>query len=230
MIVRENLNHCLERIERAAVKSGRTASDVTLVAVTKMVDTDRMNEGIEAGIKIIGENKVQEAQAKMPDIQPVRWHMVGHLQRNKVKNAVEMFDMIQSVDSVRLAGEIDKRCAALNKVIPVLVEVNTSGEESKYGCPPEKTAELMEKISEFTHLQVKGLMTVGLFSDKMELVRPCFVKLRKLSERLKEANLPRIEMQILSMGMSSDFELAIEEGSNMVRIGTAIFGPRSYQN
>ncbi|RQW04569.1 MAG: YggS family pyridoxal phosphate-dependent enzyme [Calditrichaeota bacterium] len=228
MTISENLSRCLERIDKAAAKSGRNLSDITLVAVTKTVEPERMNEGIKAGITIIGENKVQEAVAKKPKVIPVAWHMVGHLQRNKVKQAVELFNMIQSVDSVRLAKEIDKRCGNINKVMPVLVEVNTSGEDSKYGCPPETTGELIGKICELSHLKIEGLMTIGLFTDDMELVRPCFVKLRKLAEQLKSLKIPRTDFKILSMGMSADFETAIEEGSNMVRIGTAIFGPRKY--
>jgi pyridoxal phosphate enzyme (YggS family) len=220
----------MERINRAAGKSGRNISDITLVAVTKMVEVARINEAIEAGVSHIGENRVQEARTKYGKISPVIWHMIGHLQTNKVKYAVSIFNTIQSVDSLHLAQEIEKRCADEQKVMPVLVEVNTSGEKSKYGCDPHYAPELVSLLSGFSHIRIRGLMTIGLFSDDMRLVRPCFIRLRHLSEKIRALNLPSVEMNILSMGMSSDFEVAIEEGSTMVRIGTAIFGPRDHDN
>jgi pyridoxal phosphate enzyme (YggS family) len=228
--IRDNLEMCMERINRTAAKSGRNPSDITLVAVTKMVEVARINKAIEAGITHIGENKVQEARSKYGKISPVNWHMIGHLQTNKVKYAVSIFDMIQSVDSLHLAQEIEKRCAGEQKVMPVLVEVNTSGEKSKYGCDPDSAPDLVSQLSIFNHIRVQGLMTIGLFSDDMKLVRPCFIRLRELSEKIGALNLPSVEMHILSMGMSSDFEVAVEEGSTMVRIGTAIFGPRNHDN
>ncbi len=224
--IAENLKRVQEKIFNAAQKIGRKPEDVTLIAVSKLVEADRINLAIDAGVKIIGENKVQEAQQKRKFIKPVTCHMVGHLQRNKVKDAIQLYDMIQSVDSLRLANELEKRCGYVNKIMPILIEVNTSGEPSKYGCDPEEALDLIGKISELKYLQIKGLMTIGLFSDDQEAVRPCFKKLRELSEKIKKAQISGVEMSVLSMGMTSDFELAIEEGSNMVRIGTAIFGPR----
>lgn len=226
--IKENLIRCLEQIERAAVKSGKKGSDITLVAVTKMVDPARINEGIEAGIKIIGENKVQEAQAKKAFVKPVTWHMVGHLQTNKTKQALTLFDMIQSVDSLHLAKEISKYCQNLHKNMPILIEVNTSGEPTKFGCKPQDTVSLVSEISQLPGLQVKGLMTIGAFTSEKEKIRSCFILLRQLFEKIVDLKLSSVDMGILSMGMSSDFELAIEEGATMVRLGTAIFGERNY--
>ncbi|GAB4331594.1 MAG: YggS family pyridoxal phosphate-dependent enzyme [Calditrichia bacterium] len=224
--IRENLENVLERIAGAAVKSGRKPKDVTLIGVTKTVEPARINAAIEAGLKIIGENRVQEAREKFPEIQPVEKHLIGHLQTNKVKYAVQLFDMIQSVDSYHLAEEIDKRMEKLGGQMPVLLEVNTSGEASKFGCPPDEAIALAEKVAQLPHLRIEGLMTIGLFSDEEKLVRRCFEQLRELSRKISEKGFSNCEMKYLSMGMSSDFEWAILEGSNMVRIGSAIFGAR----
>ncbi|GAB4363912.1 MAG: YggS family pyridoxal phosphate-dependent enzyme [Calditrichia bacterium] len=224
--IAENLKRVQERIASAAHRVGRAPEEIKLVGVTKTVEPQRINAAIKAGLTAIGENRIQEAREKYPQVLPVEWHMVGHLQTNKVKYAVKMFDMIQSVDSVHLAEEINNRCEGLNKPMPVLIEVNTSGEESKYGCKPSETIELVSKIKDLPFLSIRGLMTIGLFSDDPGEVRPCFQKLRELAEQIKALQMPEVRMDILSMGMSADFEWAIEEGSNMVRIGTAIFGER----
>jgi len=228
--IQENLTRVIDKIERATIKSGRNPGEVQLVAVSKTMSAEIINQGIAAGIKIIGENKVQEAKAKKQLVNPVVWHMVGHLQTNKVRHAVQIFDMIQAVDSYKLAIEINKRCEIENIHMPVLVEVNTSGETSKFGCAPEVAPELVSKISELEQLKIEGLMTIGLFTDQMERVRPCFIKLRGIFEEIKKMNLPGVAMEQLSMGMSADYEVAIEEGATLVRIGTAIFGPRQYHN
>ena len=214
----------------SAEKTGRRLEDITLVAVSKTVPPARINEAIGAGIRIIGENKVQEAQQKFDKVDEVNWHMVGHLQTNKVKYALKIFDLIQSVDTYHLAEEINKRAEKDGKKVPILIEVNTSGEESKYGCNPEEAEDLVLRVSQLPSVEVKGLMTIGLFSDNPALVRTCFVKLRRIFDSLSGQNIPNVKMEIISMGMSADFDLAIEEGSNMVRIGTAIFGPRRYEN
>lgn len=214
----------------SAEKTGRRLEDITLVAVSKTVPPARINEAIGAGIRIIGENKVQEAQQKFDKVDEVNWHMVGHLQTNKVKYALKIFDLIQSVDTYHLAEEINKRAEKDGKKVPVLIEVNTSGEESKYGCNPEEAEDLVLRVSQLPSVEVKGLMTIGLFSEDPALVRPCFIKLREIFENLKTQNISNAKIDTISMGMSADFELAIEEGSNMVRIGTAIFGPRRYEN
>jgi pyridoxal phosphate enzyme (YggS family) len=227
-IIKENLSRCLERIETAALKIGKNGSEITLVAVSKMVEPVLINAGIEAGIRNIGENKVQEAQVKKEFINPVMWHMVGHLQTNKVKQAVRIFDAIQSVDSYHLAEEINKRCIILQKNMPVLLEVNTSGEPSKFGCEPAEALSLVTRISSLPNIRIKGLMTVGIFSSEKEKIRKCFIILRQLAEKISTLKMPNVDINVLSMGMSGDFEIAIEEGSTMVRIGTAIFGAREY--
>ena len=206
---------------------GRNPDEITIVAVTKTVPPDRIQQAVEAGISVLGENRVQEAATKISEVKgDVSWHMVGHLQRNKVKRAVGMFDMIQSVDSLELAREIDKRCAQVGKTMDVLIEVNTSGEETKFGVEPESTLDLVGAISQLSSIRVKGLMTIGAFTENESVVKKCFATLRQLADDIRNAQIKGVEMQLLSMGMSSDYIWAIEEGSNMLRIGTAIFGPR----
>lgn len=225
--ISENLKRLEEKIEKAALRSGRRKEDITLVAVTKNVEPEWINQGIDAGIKIIGENRIQEAEEKFKFItKDVEKHLVGHLQTNKVKKALELFDLIQSVDSLHLAQEISKRGNDKEKRAEVLIEVNTSGEPSKYGIKPEEVSGLVEEISRLENISIKGLMTVGLLTEEIEKVRPCFVKLRNIFESLKSLKKENVEMKYLSMGMSSDFEVAIEEGANMIRVGTAIFGSR----
>jgi hypothetical protein len=228
-LIADNLAKVEERIARAAERSGRSPGEVTLVAVSKTVEAERIQEAVEAGATLLGENRVQEAAGKIEEVRgEVTWHLVGHLQRNKVKQAIGMFEMIQSVDSLRLAREIDKRLEQVGRVMEVLVEVNTSGESSKFGMPPEEAVDLIGRMAHLKHIAVRGLMTIGRFTDDEAVVRDCFRTLRRLSEEVARAGIEGVEMQYLSMGMTSDFEPAIEEGSNMVRIGTAIFGPRTY--
>jgi hypothetical protein len=227
MSIRDNVNRIKDRIAQAASRVGRDPSLIRIVAVSKTFPVDRILEAIEAGIIDIGENRVQEAEPKVARIgNRVRWHMVGHLQRNKVKKALGMFDLIQSVDSLRLLNEIDKRAMQMGKIADVLVQVNTSGEETKYGLSPDEVIQFMEIASQKEHIRVRGLMTIGPLVDDPEKARPSFVMLRRIKEKVEGMNLPRIEMVYLSMGMTDDFEVAIEEGSNMVRIGRAIFGER----
>ena len=225
--ISENLKRLEDRIEKAASRSSRGKEDITLVAVSKNIEPERIIEGIDAGIKIIGENRIQEAEEKFKFItKDVEKHLVGHLQTNKVKKAIELFDLIQSVDSLHLAQEISKRGNDKGKIAEILIEVNTSGESSKYGIKPEEVSSLVDQISELVNVKIKGLMTIGLLTEEKEKIKPCFVKLRNLFESLKSLKKENVEMRYLSMGMSSDFEIAIEEGANMIRIGTAIFGPR----
>jgi pyridoxal phosphate enzyme (YggS family) len=225
--IADNVKDLNERIEGACARVSRPPEEITLVGVTKTVEPARIQQAVDAGITVLGENRIQEAETKIDAVTgPITWHMVGHLQRNKVKKAVAMFDMVQSVDSVELAREIDKRCGQADKVIDALVEVNTSGEETKYGVTPEKAVDLVGEITHLMNINVKGLMTIGTFTDDEGLVRDCFKTLRELAERIRSAGIPRVEMKYLSMGMTSDYELAIEEGSNMIRIGTALFGAR----
>ena len=225
--IEQNIKDIRSRIEKAVEKSGRGADEIKLVVVTKTVEVERINEAIRGGIDIIGENRVQEAEAKFKEIiGMVEKHLVGHLQTNKAKKAVEIFDFIQSVDSERVAEEIARRALEKGKVMDVLVEVNTSGEETKFGIESDQALPLIETISKLEGIKIKGLMTIGLFSDNPEDTRPCFKKLRTLFEEVESANIPNVEMRYLSMGMTADFEVAIEEGSNMVRVGTGIFGLR----
>ena len=228
--IAENISFVRERIAKAAEKVGRDPSEITIAAVAKGVGVERIKEALDGGVSIIGENKVQEALQKVKAMDgSVAWHMVGHLQRNKVKEAVRIFDLIQSLDSLRLAEEINSRALTAGMIMDVLVQVNTSKEESKFGLEPEQTSNFLKEVSSFKGLSVRGLMTIGAFLPDPEEVRPCFRMLRELRDRIVEAEMPNIVMEYLSMGMTSDFEVAIEEGANMVRIGTAIFGPRAYE-
>ena len=225
--VEENIKSIWSRIEKAAEKRGRNKEDIKLVTVTKTVEVERIKEAINCGIEIIGENRVQEAESKFDKItEKVEKHLVGHLQTNKAKKAVELFDFIQSVDSQRIAQEISRRASQMGKVMDVLVEINTSGEETKFGINPEEALSFIKSISDLPGIKIRGVMTIGLFSDNPEETRPCFKKLKAIFDQLKSENIPHVEMKYLSMGMTSDFEVAIQEGSNMVRIGTGIFGPR----
>jgi len=235
--IKNNIIKVRERIAQAAKRSGRTPESIQLVAVSKTVPVEKIIAVVDAGITDIGENRVQEATQKHQIIyedeskgsfhESVKWHLVGHLQRNKVKQALEIFDMIHSVDSVRLMDEIEKRAAQMDKIVDALVEVNTSAEETKYGIKPEEVVDFMKQASQYDHLKVKGLMTIGIFAEDPEVTRPCFQQLRNLRDEVANLNLPNIEMKYLSMGMTNDFEVAIEEGTDIVRIGTAIFGSRA---
>ncbi len=225
--IRENLANVRGRMARAAEAAGRSPEEITLVAVSKTFSTGDILEGIEAGITIIGENRVQEAAEKHREIgNRVQWHLVGHLQSNKTKKAVEIFSLIHSIDSAGLAREVGRRASDIGKVQEVLVEVNTSGEPQKYGVDPDKTLMFLEGIRDIEGIKVLGLMTVGPLTGEVDKIRKAFGKLRSLFEEAKGLGPGNVEMRYLSMGMSGDFELAIAEGSNMVRIGSAIFGRR----
>ncbi|MEA2014474.1 MAG: YggS family pyridoxal phosphate-dependent enzyme, partial [Thermodesulfobacteriota bacterium] len=200
-----------------------------LMAVTKTVDDDRILEAIEAGVDIMGENYVQEAKRKIEKMDvDVKWHMIGHLQSNKAKYAVRLFDMIHSVDRMGLAIELDKRSAAAGRVMDILVEVNVSGEESKNGISPDGALELIRRISLLDNLSIRGLMTMPPWFDDPEDARPYFVALRELRDKIVEEDIKGVEMKELSMGMSGDYLVAVEEGATIVRVGTAIFGVRMY--
>jgi len=226
MAIADNVREVLGRIEDAASRALREGSDVKLVAVTKTVEPDRIVEAIEAGVNCIGENRVQEAARKFGDLPPVEKHLVGHLQTNKVRKALPLFDMIESVDSVRLAREVSRVASNAGATAEVLVEVNTSGEESKYGLEPGEVLSAIEDMADLPGLRVVGLMTVGAFLPDPEDVRPCFRRLRELRSEVEEAVIPGVSMDHLSMGMTNDYEVAIEEGATIVRVGRAIFGER----
>jgi pyridoxal phosphate enzyme (YggS family) len=227
MSLREAVREVEKRIEAAAARSLRDASDIKLVAVTKTVEVPKIVEAVDAGVTCIGENRVQEAARKFAEGLPrVEKHLVGHLQTNKAKKAVELFDVIQSVDSYRLAREISNRCENAGASMDVLVEVNTSGEESKFGLAPDDVVTTVEEMASLGGIRVVGLMTVGAFLPDPEDVRPCFRLLREIRDRIEERVIPGVAMDHLSMGMTDDFEVAIEEGATIVRIGRAIFGER----
>ena len=223
-IIADNLKRVQETIEETLSKTGRKDS-VTLIAVTKTVDPERINEAIEAGIKIIGENRVQEARDKFDKIKKgVTWHLIGHLQRNKVKHALPIFSMIQSIDKVETVREIERRA---QKPVDILIEINSSGEESKYGVNPDQVFKLVDEILEYKMINIKGLMTVGPLTTDGKEIRKAFSLTRKKFDEMKD-RYKELDITYLSMGMSGDYPIAIEEGSNMVRVGTAIFGPRNY--
>lgn len=200
---------------------------VLLVAAAKGRSPIEILEAIEAGVQVIGENYVQEAERAFSVIgRRAQWHMIGHLQRNKAKKAVEIFDMIETLDSVKLAQELEKHCARLNRVMPVLIEINSGREPQKSGVFPEDAEALIREVAQFPHLKILGLMTMGPRFGNPEDARPYFHETRELFERIKALNIPNVEMKYLSMGMSNTYKIALEEGANSVRIGTKIFGER----
>jgi pyridoxal phosphate enzyme (YggS family) len=222
--IKENLLRVMERIEKAAQKARRNPNEIRLVAVSKTVEAARIKEAIEAGVSILGENYIQEAQKKIEEIgRPVSWHFIGHLQSNKAKYAIRLFDMVHSLDSIPLAEELNRRAEQADRVIKVLVEVNLSKEATKFGTDEEMVLNLAKRVQNFNHLSFEGLMTMPPYFDSPEMSRPYYIALRELKQRMVKAGIP---MKELSMGMSNDFEIAIEEGATYVRVGTAIFGPR----
>jgi pyridoxal phosphate enzyme (YggS family) len=222
--IKENLLRVMERLEKAAQRSKRDPSEIKLVAVSKTVEAARIKEAIEAGVSILGENYVQEAKRKIEEIgRSVAWHFIGHLQSNKAKYVVYLFDMIHSLDNIPLAEELSRRAEQADRMIKVLMEINLSGEATKFGTDEGEILNLARRILQLSHLSLEGLMTMPPYFDSPEMSRPYYVKLRELKERLVREGIP---MKELSMGMSNDFEIAIEEGATYVRVGTAIFGPR----
>jgi len=225
--VRENILRLRERITEAALRAGRDPGNVRLMAVTKTFRDEPIREAIEAGVDIIGENYVQEAKRKIEQMgKSVEWHLIGHLQTNKAKVAVRLFDMIHSVNRLSLAEELNRRAAAVGTICRVLIEVNLSGEQSKSGAAPEEAPSLIRTVAAMPHLSIRGLMTMAPWYDDPEKARPCFSGLRALRDRIASENIPNVVMQELSMGMTDDFEVAVEEGATIVRIGRAIFGER----
>ncbi len=226
--IRDNLEDIRARIARAEEAAGATAGSVTLVAVTKTRSLEEIEAALACGVTDIGENRVQEAQEKLPRLaRPVRRHLIGHLQRNKARFVPGLFDLVQSVDSERLALALDECASQHGACLPVLMQVNTSAEESKSGVEPEAADRLLEYIALRPNLELRGLMTIGPLTDSAAQIAASFRQLRALFERYRAAAGSGWSMDILSMGMSSDYEIAIAEGANMVRVGTAIFGPRS---
>ena len=224
-MIPENIHDVKERIRRAAENAGRNDRDITLICVTKTVGVPQIEEALAAGVTEIGESYVQAAEIKYRTIEHrANWHLIGHLQTNKVKEAVQIFDLIHSVDSLKLAEEISKRSAGLLDPKKILIEVKTSEEATKYGVLPEQVLPLIEKITELPGVMVMGLMTMAPFTENPEDSRPYFKRLKKLATLVSDKNMRKVSMDYLSMGMTQDFEVAIQEGANIIRIGVAIFG------
>lgn len=228
-MIAENLKAVREKIEKACEKAGRDPNEVTLIAVSKTKPVSMLSEAYKEGVRTFGENKVQEILDKYDQLPgDIKWHMIGHLQRNKVKYIIDKAAMIHSVDSLRLAQAIEKEAEKHKVQIPILLEVNVAQEESKFGLSMEEVLPLAEEISKFPHIQVQGLMTIAPYVEDPEENRMIFRKLKKLSVDISEKNINNINMSVLSMGMTGDYQVAIEEGATMVRVGTGIFGERDY--
>jgi len=227
MDVADNIRRIRETMAEAARRSGRPASAVRLMAVTKTVDDDRILTAIGAGVEILGENYVQEAKRKIDKMgNPCEWHMIGRLQTNKAKYAVRLFDMIHSLDRLDLAQELDRRARAAGRVMKVLIEVNVAGEETKSGVPLATARDLVRAVAPLENLSIQGLMTMPPWFDDQEEARPFFRALRELRDRITAEVIDRVEMRELSMGMTGDYAVAIEEGATIVRIGRGVFGER----
>ena len=228
-MIKENLEEVEARITRACERSGRGRSEVTLISVSKTKPAEMLQEAYDAGSRDFGENKPQEIREKYPQLPTdIRWHMIGHLQRNKIKYIIDKVCMIHSVDSIRLAEAIDEEAKKHGIVMPVLIEVNVAEEESKFGVHLDEVESLIRQISELSNIQVQGLMTIAPFTENAEDNRIYFRKLRNLYVDIKDKNIDNVNMCNLSMGMTGDYEVAVEEGATMVRVGTGIFGARSY--
>lgn len=228
MSVVENVEHVQQRIQDACRRAGRPAEDVRLIAVSKTQPAEAIRQAYAAGLREFGENRVQEAAAKRKELEDLdaMWHLIGHLQSNKAKQAVRLFSCIHSVDSLNLAEKVDRAAAALGRRLPILIEVHLGEEASKFGVEEDDLAQLAEKIGALPSVELRGLMTLPPFFDDPQQVRPFFRRLRDLAGRIEARSLPGVSMRELSMGMSHDFEIAIEEGATIVRVGTAIFGER----
>lgn len=225
--IARNLTALRERIARAAEAADRDPAGIEVLAVTKTRTPEEVEAVLASGIVLVGENRIQEAAAKKPQVHtPARWHLIGHLQTNKAARAVELFDLIQSVDSERVAGALDRHAGALDRTLEILVQVNTSGAAGQSGATPEAVRRLVEECAALPHLRVRGLMTIGALSADPEPVRRSFRRLRDLRDELVDVDLAGVTMDWLSMGMSGDFELAIAEGANLLRLGSSVFGPR----
>lgn len=229
MSIKENLDAVKQNIAATARRVGKRPEDIVLLMATKTVAPERIREAIHAGGHIIGENKVQEALKKYEVLkgEAAEWHFIGHLQTNKVRDALKFADMIHSVDRLSLAEKLDHRLQQEGRCLDILVQVNTSHEESKYGVAPEEAISLVRQIAGYNTLKIQGLMTIGLFTKDEVKIRKCFKALKEIYDALIKEGIDRVNMKYLSMGMSGDYQIAIEEGANMVRIGTAIFGVRT---
>lgn len=231
MSIKENIDGILSRIAKACERSGRNPEDITLIAVSKTVDADKARKAVESGIINLGENRVQELvdkYEKLSDIE-VKWHMIGHLQKNKVKYIIDKVELIHSVESIELASEINKRALKNNLKANVLVELNIGEEESKFGISEENVYDFVKSLEQFENINVLGLMTVAPYAEDPEEIRWVFKKMKVIFDKISSMNIKNSNMKFLSMGMTNDFEIAIEEGANIIRIGTALFGARLYK-
>lgn len=228
-MLKENLAQVEENINKACERAGRRRDDVTLIAVSKTKPVEMLQEIYDSGIRVFGENKVQELVDKY-EVLPadIEWQMIGHLQRNKVKYIIDKVDLIHSVDSIRLAETIDKEAEKKGITANILIEVNVAKEDTKFGLMPEEVDDFVEQLANYKHIQAKGLMTIAPFVSDPEENRPIFARLRELSVDIGKKNVDNINMSVLSMGMTNDYQVAIEEGATMVRVGTGIFGARDY--
>lgn len=228
-MIRENLEQVRKNIEEACREVGRDPSEVTLIAVSKTKPVPLLREAYDAGARCFGENKVQEIMDKYPQLpEDIQWHMIGHLQRNKVKYIVDKAAMIHSVDSLRLAEAIEQEAAKHKVQVPILLEVNVAEEESKFGLKMDEVLPLIETVSGFPHIRIRGLMTIAPYVEDPEENRDIFRQLKKLSVDIETKNINNVNMSVLSMGMTGDYQVAVQEGSTMVRVGTGIFGERNY--
>ena len=228
-MIQENIKLVEENIKKACEEVGRDVNEVTLIAVSKTKPYTAIEEAVPTGVKDYGENKVQELCDKY-EILPkdIKWHMIGHLQRNKVKYLVGKASLIHSVDSIRLAEQIEKEYAKADEIANILIEVNMAQEESKFGITSEETEQLVREIAKFPHIRIKGLMTIAPYTDNPESNRVYFRNMKKLSVDIENKNIDNVSMSVLSMGMTGDYQVAVEEGATLVRVGTGIFGERNY--
>ncbi|MFZ5639203.1 MAG: YggS family pyridoxal phosphate-dependent enzyme [Bacillota bacterium] len=225
--IKGNIAAVRQDIAEAAVRTGRNVPAIKIIAVTKTIAVDKIKTAIEAGLTALGENRVQEMTAKMPELPAdIEWHLIGHLQTNKVKYIADRVSMIHSMESLALAKEIDRRGSRLGRRIPVLVQVNVAGETAKFGLRPGEVADFVAEVGSYPGLAVSGLMTMAPYVADPEEARPVFRELRELGDRLKTMGIPGVTMDYLSMGMSNDYKIAVEEGANLLRIGSRIFGER----
>ena len=228
-MITENLEQVRKNIDEACRMAGRDPKEVTLIAVSKTKPVSMLKEAYDAGARCFGENKVQEIMDKHPQLpEDIQWHMIGHLQRNKVKYIIDKVSMIHSVDSLRLAQTIEQEAAKHNVCVPVLLEVNVAQEESKFGLKMDEVLPLIETIADFPHIKVQGLMTIAPYVENAEDNRDFFRQLKKLSVDIEAKNINNVSMSVLSMGMTGDYQVAVQEGATMVRVGTGIFGERNY--
>lgn len=228
-MITENLEQVRKNIDEACRMAGRDPKEVTLIAVSKTKPVSMLKEAYDAGARCFGENKVQEIMDKHPQLpEDIQWHMIGHLQRNKVKYIVDKVSMIHSVDSLGLAQTIEQEAAKHNVCVPVLLEVNVAQEESKFGLKMDEVLPLIDTIADFPHIKVQGLMTIAPYVENAEDNRDFFRQLKKLSVDIEAKNINNVSMSVLSMGMTGDYQVAVQEGATMVRVGTGIFGERNY--